>query len=413
MPEKPVTPMTTHHSLAFRSYGLARFKASRTAFHLALVAGLAMCIPAVGYTATEIAPKSDAGSEELIGDGGDKIHIGYFSSADEVSIAKGDRTARRLSGVADGRLAEDAVNLRQLTHAGLVGANGEMLRAVTFNAAGTEADLRHAQLKNVADGTEDTDAVNLRQLKANGLIGESGRLNAVLYNNDQSIVTLTGQQGSLLTGLRDGRVELGSRDAINGNQLAYIRDDLQSQIDRVDNRIDNLPVPVAPDAPINNVDSNQGKVVNDDTLAQANAYTDNKVSQSNSYTDTQVNAARVYADQQAAAATASANRYTDQRIDALNQTIDQFRSDVNQRFQRQDVRMDRMGAMSAATAQMVMSSSGLQTKNHVGVGIGVQNGRSALAVGYSRAVSSSMRVSFGGSASGGEVAAGAGVGFGW
>lgn len=405
--------MTTHHSLAFRSYGFARFKVSRTAFHLALVAGLAMCIPAMGYAATDMTPKEDAGNEDLIGDGGGKIQIGYFSNADEVSIAKGDRTARRLSGVADGRMAEDAVNLRQLTHAGLIGGNGEILRAVTFNAAGTEADLRNAQLKNVADGTEDTDAVNLRQLKANGLIAESGSLNAVLYNQDQSVVTLMGAQGSLLTGVRDGRIELGSRDAINGSQLAYIRDDLQNQIDRVDNRIDNLPVPVAPDAPINGVDSNQGKVINDDTLAEANAYTDNKASQSNTYTDTQVNAARDYADQQAVAATATANRYTDQRIEALNQTIDQFRSDVNQRFQRQDVRMDRMGAMSAATAQMVMSSSGLQTKNHVGVGIGVQNGRSALAVGYSRAISPSMRVSLGGSASGGEVSAGAGVGIGW
>lgn len=155
-------------------------------------------------------------------------------------------------------------------------------------------------------------------------------------------------------------------------------------------------------APVDGNAPSLGDGMNDNTLADANAYTDSKAAEANHYTDTQT-----------AAATANANRYTDQRFDALSETIDQFRGDVNRRFQRQDARINRLGAMSAAMSQMVMSSAGLQRTNYVGVGVGVQNGRSALALGYSRAVSSNLRVSFGGSVSGNEASAGAGLAVGW
>ncbi|HUB88594.1 MAG TPA: YadA C-terminal domain-containing protein, partial [Dyella sp.] len=59
------------------------------------------------------------------------------------------------------------------------------------------------------------------------------------------------------------------------------------------------------------------------------------------------------------------------------------------------------------------SANGLDTKNRLGVGIGNQNGQSALAVGYSRQIKPNLNLSFGGSAAVGDVSLGAGMSYGW
>jgi hypothetical protein len=80
---------------------------------------------------------------------------------------------------------------------------------------------------------------------------------------------------------------------------------------------------------------------------------------------------------------------------------------------RQDTRINRVGAMSAAMSKMAISTQGINTPNRLGVGIGTQGDKSALAVGYSGSIAPDASLSFGGSASDSETSAGAGLGIGW
>ncbi|WP_240950625.1 YadA family autotransporter adhesin [Collimonas pratensis] len=102
--------------------------------------------------------------------------------------------------------------------------------------------------------------------------------------------------------------------------------------------------------------------------------------------------------------------------DAVNKRqLDGAIAGVNDRIDRLDTRVDEMGAMSSAQAQMAMSTAGLLGNNRLGVGIGAQNGQSALALGYQRVYGQGMRtLSVGGAASTrGTVSFGAGAGFAW
>ena len=107
-----------------------------------------------------------------------------------------------------------------------------------------------------------------------------------------------------------------------------------------------------------------------------------------------------------------------QRTDAANwgqvqDAVNGVKDWADRKFHQVDKRINRMGAMSAAYGQMAFSAQGLETKNRLGVGVGTQGGQSAIALGYSRQLQPNMNLSFGGSASAGEVSVGAGMSFGW
>ena len=112
-------------------------------------------------------------------------------------------------------------------------------------------------------------------------------------------------------------------------------------------------------------------------------------------------------------AVTTARAYTDQRVDAVSADLNRFKDEVNDRFSRQDDRISRVGAMGAALSQMAFSTQGVNTPNRLGVGVGSQGGKSALAVGYSRSIAPNVNLSFSGSVSGNEASAGVGVGIGW
>src|SRR5690606_12104702 len=91
----------------------------------------------------------------------------------------------------------------------------------------------------------------------------------------------------------------------------------------------------------------------------------------------------------------------------LQQMDDRFKAEreyTDGRFHSMDKRIDRMGAISAAYAGMAINTAGLSGENRVGAGIGQQNGRSALAVGYQRVmgVKQNVSVSLGGAFSGSD-----------
>jgi len=110
---------------------------------------------------------------------------------------------------------------------------------------------------------------------------------------------------------------------------------------------------------------------------------------------------------------ASANSYTDARVNALSDNFDQFQGAVDERLRKQDDRIDRQGAMSAAMMNMAVSAAGLHTPNRFGVGVGFQGGESALSLGYQRAFSDRATLTFGGAVSSDDTSVGVGAGFGW
>src|SRR3546814_9383723 len=80
---------------------------------------------------------------------------------------------------------------------------------------------------------------------------------------------------------------------------------------------------------------------------------------------------------------ASANAYTDSKFTALDDQFQQLSDNLGARLSEQDERIDRMGAMSSAMMNMAMNAAGGRSeRGRVAVGAGLQNGASAVAVGY-------------------------------
>ena len=117
--------------------------------------------------------------------------------------------------------------------------------------------------------------------------------------------------------------------------------------------------------------------------------------------------------QSSADALASANTYTDSRLAGLESAFQDYNLQNERRFQEVDKRFDRQGAMSAAMMNMAMSTSGLQGRNRIGVGAGLQGQEQAVAVGYQRMVNNNTSLTFSGALTREETSGGVGVGFGW
>lgn len=274
--------------------------------------------------------------------------------------------------------------------------------AITVASAsgGTSVDFTGADgprvLRGVANGVDDRDAATIAQLKASGLVDPNdGRaLGAVVYD-DMSLnrATLGGTNGTVIANLANGLVASGSREAVNGGQLAEIRDDLQNRIGSVSDRVNIIETGIA-DGSIGNgsVDDNGGQPIRNvgDGVVDSDAATVGQVNKRYNQAVTEANA------------------YTDHRFDALQ-------DDVNRRFEAVDGRIDRMAALSGAYAGMAMNTAGLAGRNRVGAGVGAQGGKTALAVGYQRILGSrnNASVSFGGAFSGSEKSVSAGAGFSW
>lgn len=252
-------------------------------------------------------------------------------------------------------------------------------------------------LSGVANGTDDQDAATIAQLKSSGLVDPNdGRaLNALVYD-DVSLnrATLGGTNGTVIANMANGLIAVGSREGVNGGQLATIRDDLQSQIGNVSNRVDVIEGGIA-DGSIGGggpVDDNGGSTISNvgDGVADSDAANVGQVNQ------------------RFEQAVTESKTYTDTRFD-------QLQGDFNQRFEAMDGRIDRMAALSGAYAGMAMNTAGLAGKNRIGAGVGAQGGKAALAVGYQRIVGqrNNASVSIGGAFSGSEKSISAGAGFSW
>jgi hypothetical protein len=100
----------------------------------------------------------------------------------------------------------------------------------------------------------------------------------------------------------------------------------------------------------------------------------------------------------------------DERFVEVNEHLAGF----DRRFRAFDTRIDKIGAMSSAMSQMTASAAGIRAQNRLATGVGFQNGETAFAFGYQRAVGERAAFTIGAAFSGDDedsVGVGYGVGF--
>ncbi len=207
--------------------------------------------------------------------------VKYDTTGNTVTLDNGSGNAIQIKNVADGSDDTDAVNVRQLRAAGVVGDDGQIANVVTYtgdtktevkfgndgtpvllrnvkageadtdaanvgqvkavqavannsvqyDASGTSVTLKGAgtgpvQIKNVADGSEDTDAVNVRQLKAAGVVGEDGSLANVVTYDSADKTSVTFNKGGEATRLQNVANGVAASDAVNFGQLTGVGSNL-------------------------------------------------------------------------------------------------------------------------------------------------------------------------------------------
>ncbi|WP_082807193.1 ESPR-type extended signal peptide-containing protein [Collimonas pratensis] len=388
------------------------------------------------------------------------LTVGANTDGTEVNFA-GTRGARTLSGVADGVAASDAATFGQLTTTnnnvaaldGRVGIAETNITAINTTLADLGAGLNGAVVYNADKSAVALGGVNgtLINNLAAGLVGAGSmqavnggqlfsmkadldaQLQNIIDNADAAIgiigdrldglTGVVGEQGDKLNDLDDrvGTIETGIADGTIGGGGGGV------------NPAGNAQVGVGADASGKNssaigsgavasgenstaVGANSSATAKDSTALGA----DSKATGTNSVA---IGAGSV-ADRDNSVSFGSAGNERQLTniadgtapTDAVNKRqLDGAIAGVNDRIDRLDTRVDEMGAMSSAQAQMAMSTAGLLGNNRLGVGIGAQNGQSALALGYQRVYGQGTRtLSFGGAASTrGTVSFGAGAGFAW
>jgi trimeric autotransporter adhesin len=380
-------------------------------------------------------------------------------------VSVGDAgSERQIVNVADGSEDTDAVNLLQLKaltaalgggasfNGGVFVAPTYVIQGANYNDVGTAFTAVDGQLTplaaqyddaskgvitlegaagtrigNVADGIAHTDAVNKGQLEA----GNAATLDSANAYTDT-------RETAIRTDMDAGdAATLDSANAYTDTRETAIRTDMAAgdaaTLDSANGYTDTRETAIR-------TDMEAGDAA---TLDHANSYTDTRetairgdiesanavvLESANGYTDTRetvvrtdyqaadaatLATSRTYTDTTATRTLSNANAYTDARFNMLNDDFDAMRGQVESRFTQQDRRIDQMGAMSAAMLNMATSAAGIRTQNRLGVGIGYQNGATALSLGYQRAVSDRTTVTFGGAFSDDESSVGAGIGFGW
>ncbi|QIE25258.1 ESPR-type extended signal peptide-containing protein [Caballeronia sp. SBC2] len=149
------------------------------------------------------------------------------TTKDSVTLKGTDGT--QIHNLAAGTVDMDAVNVKQLTDAGaIVDSTGSVTNAFVAYDGTTKDSVTlkgtdGTQIHNVAAGAADMDAVNLKQLTDAGItVDTSGNVtnSFVAYDDGtQNSVTLKGANGTVIHNVANGDVSATSKDAINGSQL--------------------------------------------------------------------------------------------------------------------------------------------------------------------------------------------------
>ncbi|MEG2802906.1 YadA-like family protein [Stenotrophomonas sp.] len=335
------------------------------------------------------------------GDGSDDASINAAGALAVGASARADGAGAIALGQGAQATAESAVALG-------AGSVADRANAVSIGRAGAERQITH-----VADASADTDAVNLRQLKSAGLVGEDGQVNETVgyvAGSNRSQVAFAGTAGTVLANVADGRVQRGSREAVNGGQLAVIGDRIGRELDGLQDRVtllDGQPADAAPaDMPYYGATGNdalvadgapavadgqgavaagsgaQGRADNSVALG-SDAIADRADSVSVGHAGSERQIAHVAAGSadtdavnvaQLQEQMASVNRYTDQRVEAMEQAMGVQTSHMSRQINRG----------IAASAALVQVTPNLPGKVTLNFGTATYRGESALALGLSR-----------------------------
>lgn len=404
--------------------------------------------------------KQDAGTQA--------ISVGAASGGSFINFA-GTGGNRVLSGIANGVADSDAVTIAQLKAAGLVDGNGKSLLALVYDdltmGSAMLGGSKGTVIRNLANGSVahgSMEAINGGQLfdfqqdvrnQMNVLNGQINALNDQVshiqegINNGSIGGTGTGGDSASLgvganaSGDHSTAIGTGSNASGSGSTATGAGSSASG-----DNSTANGTNAIA--SGNNSTASGNGAHAtgSDSTASGANAIASgegstangaNAVASGNNSTALGSNSSATGSNSVALGANSSADRDNTvsvgsegnerqitnvaagtQATDAANwgqvqDAVQGVQDWATRRFEQVDGRIDRMGAMGAAYSQMAFSATGMNTPNRFGVGVGMQGGKSAVALGVSHQFSPNVNVSFGGSASGKEASVGAGMAIGW
>jgi hypothetical protein len=180
---------------------------------------------------------------------------------------------------------------------------------------------------------------------------------------------------------------------------------LQGQLTELDATSQSVTTSAAPPAlqEGNSVQGAAPPTADSATLAGANAYTDQQTQEA-------LSSAKTYTDAQNAQTLSSANAYTDAAVADVASDLSTFEQQTNARFNEQDRRIDRLGAMSEASSHMAMGAAGAGENGRLAAGVGFYNSEAAVSVGYARSLGAHATFNIGASASSSEVSGGVGFG---
>ncbi|WP_455474852.1 YadA-like family protein [Bartonella sp. B30(2025)] len=182
------------------------------------------------------------------------IAVGKEKSGLKVTFANVDGISRILSGVKGGELSEtstEAINGSQLYSMGTQFAaflgggagysngkwNAPSFSVVQFNSNQLADNIKYNNVNNVSDAF---DAVNESMLSINDRIHDVEQntvSNGIYWDaNDGAYSASHNEKDGKITHVADGKIALGSTDAVNGGQLFAIN----SQVTKIENKVDSL-----------------------------------------------------------------------------------------------------------------------------------------------------------------------------
>ncbi len=181
---------------------------------------------------------SFSGTLEYEGDTGKK----KINLKDDVLKLKGDNKNTKTEVLADGTVRFGLKEILELNKLRIDGTNGYItgLANTTWNKNSVVADraASEGQLKQVEEGLDKkitqnkTDITNIKNELDNVVKYDKG--------SNKGKITLEGQNGgTTIDKVKDGKVEAGSQEAVNGGQIHNIKQDITNKIENVNKKVEN------------------------------------------------------------------------------------------------------------------------------------------------------------------------------
>ncbi|MGO4700069.1 YadA family autotransporter adhesin [Dyella sp. 2RAB6] len=385
------------------------------------------------------------------------ITVGGASGGGSINFA-GTGGNRVLSGIANGSADSDAVTIAQLKAAGLISPTGNPLLSLVYDdltmGSATLGGSKGTVIHNLGSGAVahgSMDAVNGGQLfdmqqditnQINSLNGQVGALTNQVNNinqglNDGSLGGAGGSgsgvnstvlgEGSNASGIgstavgenanasADGSTATGANSVASGNNSTANGSGAQA-LGTNSTATGSHAIASGEGSTANGANAAANGANSTAIGSGATANANNSVAlgaNSTADRDNTVSVGSVGGERQITNVAAGTQATDAANWGQVQDAVHGVQDWANRRFEQVDSRIDRMGAMGAAYSQMAFSANGVNTPNRVGVGVGMQGGHSAVALGVSHQFSPNFNVSFGGSSSGKETSVGAGMAFGW